>query len=174
MALDFGLRLARGWYLAQLKPGGHARAIENLRRQGFGTFMPMREVTRRRTDRLHSGRRPLFPGYLFVQASCDSRPWRAINSTFGVGRLVGFGAAGPSELPQALMSGLFARVGPDDALIGCDDFHIGERVRIVSGPFAELLARIEAIPEQGRIFALLDIMGRSVRAELAPSQLERL
>jgi hypothetical protein len=30
------------------------------------------------------------------------------------------------------------------------------------------------MPEQGRIFALLDIMGRCVRTEVTPAQVERL
>lgn len=174
MAPDPQVRSAQGWFLAQLRPGGLMRATENLRRQGFGTFMPQREVTRRQAGRLQPALRSLFPGYLFVQVSDASRPWRAINATYGVGRLVAPGAAPPAELPEALMAGLFARVGPQDVLAPCADFQVGERVRIIAGPFAALLARIEAIPESGRIFALLDFMGRTVRAELAPAQIERL
>lgn len=174
MALDDCPRVPRGWYLAQLKAGGHVRATENLHRQGFRTFMPMREVTQRRAGRLETARRALFPGYLFVQATARSRPWQSINSTYGVGRLVAFGRDAPAELPEALMTGLFARVAADDALMPCTDLRVGERVRIVAGPFAAFLARVESIPEKGRIFALLDLMGRTVRAEVSPMQVERL
>ena len=31
------------WYVAQLKPNGFDRAVANLTRQGFQTFMPMQK-----------------------------------------------------------------------------------------------------------------------------------
>lgn len=174
MADGAGGREPRDWYLAQLKPGGLVRATENLARQGVVSFMPRREVTQRRRGRMERIRRPLFPGYLFVRVPPRTLPWRTVNSTFGVSRLIGFGAAGPAQVPEALMAGLFARVGPGDAFVPAPDLRTGEEVRIVAGPFAGLLARIESIAEPERIHALLDIMGRSVRAEVTPADLERL
>jgi transcriptional antiterminator RfaH len=174
MALDQGPRSPRSWHIAQLKPGGLGRAAENLARQGIATFMPLREVTRRRSGRLERRVRPIFPGYLFLQVPPGARPWRSINATYGVARLVAFAGETPAEVPEALMEGLFARVGPGELLLPPDDFRAGDRVRIVAGPFATLLAEIEAMPEQGRIFALLDIMGRCVRTEVTPAQVERL
>ena len=35
------------WYIVQFKPNSHKIAVRNLERQGFGTFLPMHEVTRR-------------------------------------------------------------------------------------------------------------------------------
>ena len=166
---------ARHWFLAQLKPGGFGRARTNLSRQGIDSFMPQRRVTRRRAGRLAEAERPLFPGYLFVRVAPDAQTWRAINATYGVAKLVGFGAAGPAEVPPPLIAGLLARTGPDERLVTREqEFGVGERVRIVAGPFADMLARIEEIPEAGRIYALLEMMGRSVRTEVAPGHLERL
>ena len=59
------------WYLVQLKPGGFERARVNLARQGFASFMPMQEVTRKKLNRFTHETRPLFPGYLFVRVSPD-------------------------------------------------------------------------------------------------------
>lgn len=174
MALDFGRDDTRNWFLAQLKPGGLARARENLARQGFRTFMPERSETRRRSDRLVGVRRPLFPGYLFVQVEPEMRPWRSINATLGVSRLVAFGGERPHEVPAHLIAGLMARTDAGGHWRAAEDLEVGTAVRIISGPFADILARIDAIPETGRIYALLEIMGRTVRAELAPEDLERL
>ena len=35
------------WYIVQFKPNSHKIAVRNLQRQGFETFLPMHEVTRR-------------------------------------------------------------------------------------------------------------------------------
>lgn len=175
MALDLAEGATRDWYLAQLKPGGLVRATTNLSRQGIASFMPQRLVTRRRAGRLVETERPLFPGYLFVRVAPDAQTWRAINATLGVARLVGFGAAGPAEVPAPLIAGLLARTGPGGRLEAAEaEFRVGERVRIVAGPFADMLARIEAIPERDRIFTLLEMMGREVRTQVAPGHLERL
>jgi transcriptional antiterminator RfaH len=174
MALDAACLEVRNWYLAQLKPGGLARATENLRRQGFHTFMPHRPATRRHGTRLFAARRPLFPGYLFVKVEPGTHPWRTLNATFGVSRMVGFGAEGPRAVPEALVAGLMARTDAGGEWRAADDLAVGAVVRIVAGPFADTLARIDAIPEAGRIHALLEMMGRTVRAEFAPRDLQRL
>lgn len=174
MALDVVRDDIRHWYLIQLKPGGLARATENLGRQGFATFMPHRQETRRHAGRLVSSRRPLFPGYLFVRVEPGMHPWKTINATWGVARLVSFGAGGPREVPGSLIGGLMARTDAAGDWQVADALEIGAAVRIMAGPFADMLARIDSIPENGRIFALLEMMGRTIRAQLAPEDLERL
>ena len=48
----------------------------------------------------------------------------------------------------------------------------GDKVRVVSGPFSDMLAEIEAVPEHGRIYVLIDLMGRYAKAELAAADVE--
>ena len=59
------------WYIVQFKPNGHKIAVRNLQRQGFGTFLPMHEVTRRTVVKFETVIRPLFAGYMFV--ACRGR-----------------------------------------------------------------------------------------------------
>lgn len=175
MALDFARADTGRWFLAQLKPGGDQRARQNLARQGIRSFMPSRAVTQRRAGRLHEVVRPLFPGYLFVQVDPAVGAWRRINSTYGVSRLVGFGGAGPSEVPVEFVSGLMARTDEGERLVPVvSDYATGDAVRIVAGPFARQLARIEEVADADRIHVLLEIMGRTVRAGMSPRQVERV
>ena len=53
---------AINWFLAQMKPNSHDIANRNLTRQGFETFLPLQEETRRTRGRFVTRRRPLFPG----------------------------------------------------------------------------------------------------------------
>ena len=158
------LDTGESWYLVQLKPGGLARAEMNLARQGFETFMPLRPETRRRAGQLRTEQRPLFPGYLFVCLDPATAPWRKINNTYGVARLVCLSGRAPSRVPTALVRALIevAREGewqPDPI-----DLKVGATVSLVNGPFAGALARIEAAPEDGRVHVLMEMMGQAVRA----------
>ncbi len=162
------------WYLAQLKPSGFDRARTNLARQGFASFMPMQKVTRPRCERFSEISRPLFPGYLFVRIPPDQTRWRAINSTYGVARLVALRDRYPSVVPSALIAGLRARCDLNGRLVPVNDLHAGTRVRIVSGPFADTIATIDAVPEAGRAWVLMEMMGQTIRTAVTPRDLERV
>ena len=85
--------VADTWFLAQLKPNSIQIAERNLHRQGFTTFTPMLEETRQRRGKFVRAATTMFPGYTFVAKDETARWWRAINSTYGVSRLVSFGGA---------------------------------------------------------------------------------
>ena len=72
------------WYLVQLKPNGHRLAKANLERQGFKTFLPLQNVTKRSAHKFVDRRVPLFPGYMFVKLDIAQNDWRKVNSTLGV------------------------------------------------------------------------------------------
>ncbi|KHQ50178.1 transcription termination/antitermination protein NusG [Mameliella alba] len=164
---------AQGWFVAQLKPGGLTRARDNLRRQGFEVFCPERVV--RGGPGTRPGRRPLFPGYLFVRFTPSGSGWRAINGTRGVTRLLLSDPRRPVPLPDPLIQGLQERCDATDLLQGPEnDLTPGDRVRILSGPFADLVTRIECLSDSERIGVLVEIMGRSARVELAPVDIEKI
>lgn len=39
--------------------------------------------------------------------------------------------------------------------------------RIIAGPFADFVGRIAALADSGRVYALLDLLGREVRVTIA-------
>lgn len=170
----FEIETAATWYIAKLKPGGLCRAETNLSRQGYRTFMPKRQISERRRGKIRPVTRPLFPGYLFVQIDCDKQHWRTINSTYGVARIVALDGTAPSQVPAGLMTGLFDRCEGDIWIPESQAFAAGTRVRLVAGPFANSLAQIAELPEADRVLVLLEMMGQSVRAQVAISDLERL
>lgn len=86
------------WFLAQLKPNSVKIAERNLKRQGFRTFLPVEEVTKRAKSKFVTAEQPMFPGYIFVAFNVTKGGWRAINSTNGITRLVSFGKD-PAPVP---------------------------------------------------------------------------
>ena len=159
------------WYLLQLKPNAHQVALRNLQRQGFHTFLPLQEVTLRRADRFIEKRRPLFPGYMFVGFDPDAALWRKINSTLGVAKLVSFSEQ-PRAVPDDLIAGLMLRCDSDGVIRAPEQLEIGDSVQLLSGAFANFIARIEHIDEDQRVWMLIDIMGQTTRLSARHDQLK--
>lgn len=154
------------WFLAQSKPNSHAIAERNLIRQGFKTFLPMRDETERVRDRFVTRRRPLFPGYVFVALDLDAGSWRAVNSTIGVTRLVTLGKE-PTPVPCGLV----------DALMRSENaaaLSAGDRVRLTHGPFADIVATIDRIAPDRRVWLLMDIMGTQTRVSADAGQVRAI
>ncbi|MFG6562299.1 transcription termination/antitermination protein NusG [Sulfitobacter sp. 1A15299] len=152
-----------GWFVAQLRPHGLAQARVHLKRQGFETFSPVLLHQSRALSSKRNEERPLFPGYLFVNFDPNQFGWSAINSTRGVSRLVLNDLRRPRPLPDELIRALQNRCDPEKAY---DDLAVGDRVRLVTGPFAELVTKIESLPSAERVGVLIDVMGREVRSSL--------
>lgn len=154
------------WYLVKLKQGAPDRARTNLERQGIEVFGPERLRTERRRGKLETRSRPLFPGYLFIRSRGSALNWQSVNGTYGVARVVCMEPGRPSVVPDAVIAALREGAAGTPAC--------GDRVRVVVGPFADLVARVEATAERDRILVLLDIMGRRVRARVGGCDVQRL
>lgn len=153
------------WVIAQTKPNGHRIAEENLRRQGFVTFLPMIEETRRRGTRFVRQKAPVFPGYVFVAFEPGAMRWHAINATKGVTKLVALGPK-PAEVPASVIAALRDRF--DEGLDMPDaDLAEGDAVRVGAGPFMDLAGEIESVEPNARIWILLDVLGRTTRVSLS-------
>ena len=169
--VDAEYNINAAWYLAQVKPNAQGLATTNLRRQGFEVFHPVRRVTRRSGGAFRAALRPLFPGYLFVGAAEDGPALSRVNATRGVVRLVSFGLA-PSPLPTRLVAGLQARCDDSGVLGELDALNVGDRVRLLSGPFADYVARVEALDEGQRLWAVLEAARNPTRVSILASEVE--
>lgn len=162
------------WYVAQLKPNGFAKAVTNLDKQGFQTFMPLRRKTVRHARQMREVLRPVFPGYLFIRFGAERSDWRKINSTFGVSRLISFEKALPAAVPDALMAGMQARCDAGQVLQPLDDLQAGEEVKMLSGAFADFVGEIETFVADDCVRLLFDFMGQVTRVDVPRADVERL
>ena len=159
------------WYLIQCKPNSHRLAERNLHRQGFETFLPMQQITRRKASHFVSDLKPLFASYLFVNVNSDLAPWRSINSTIGVSRLVSFDGK-PKPLPLQLISGLMLRCDASGVLLPPNSLDQGDSVEILTGPFANFIATVDTIDPDHRIWVLMEFMGQKTRMHITAVQLQ--
>lgn len=153
------------WYVAQTQTHAEERARLNLQRQGFRTYLPRYHRERRHARRRDVVRAPLFPGYIFVQFDIDAAPWRSINGTFGVARLICHGER-PAAVPEGIVEELAARENHEGLIpLQPRRFKKGESLRIVSGALADCLGLFEAMADRDRVILLLDLLGRKVRVQ---------
>ena len=159
------------WYIVQFKPNSHKIAVRNLERQGFETFLPMHEVTRRTVVKFETVIRPLFAGYMFVTCDPEKAPWRQINSTHGVSRILSF-SEGPKPMPEALIAGLLARCDNVGKVVPLEDFEAGQSVEMHSGPLESFIATVEQMANDARVWVLLDFMGKETRVQVDRQQIQ--
>lgn len=160
------------WHAVQTKPGQEDKAAFNLRRQGYGVYLPKYARLRRHARKTERVARPLFSGYLFVAVDAGRQGWRAINSTLGVARLVAATDA-PIAVPEAVIEGLRAREGGDGCVRLEPQRHLrsGDKVRVTEGAFESFLGLYEGLTEGERALVLIDFLGRKVRALIDPEAL---
>ena len=158
------------WYFIQFKRNSHRIAERNLNLQGFKTFLPLQEFTRKRGSEFLTSTKPLFPGYMFVSIELDGAPWHKINSTLGVSRLICQNGA-PKMVPSAVVTGLISRCDSFGRLLPPNALQSGDLVEIQSGALANFIATVETIDSNKRIWLLLDILGQVTRVQVASEQL---
>lgn len=117
--------------------------------------------------------RRMFPGYLLAQITLVDEAWHLIRS---VPRVKGFVGRGKSATPlsevevQEILNRMVAdAVRPRPKRV----FTVGEKVKIVDGPFREFTGTVEEFnPERSRVKVSLSVFGRPTPVVLEPIQVE--
>lgn len=151
------------WYLVQVKANSLRIADRSLRRQGFQVFCPVVNSGRAKDGRSMTAAKPLFPGYLFVKVDPSGGPWRAINNTPGVSRLVAFGTNHPKPVPPLLIAELVLRCPSSSEQPQADRLQPGDVIQVNAGPFSNLVSTIDSVEPDKRVIMLLEILGRTTR-----------
>jgi len=150
------------WACAQLEANRERLALHCLEHvAGFTVYSP-RIAGPRRARKLKETR-PLFPGYAFVWILAQ---WWAARWSPGMVRLVLDGAV-PARVPDAIIADLKRR--EHDGVIALPrppGFHAGDRVRVVTGPFAGQLALYAGMKPRERVEVLLALLGGQQRVIL--------
>ena len=146
------------WICVHSQPKKEMVAAANLRMQSYHCFLPTVSRVVRHARKTKAIRAPLFPRYLFVSIDRSVDPWRPIMSTIGVSSVI-MERDRPKPVPEGVVEVL--QEATDSK--GLTDFRhkvqVGQDVRIMSGPFFDLVGRLERLDGNGRVEVLLDILG---------------
>ena len=150
--------LIKKWLIAQIKPNSYDLAVRNLERQGFYTFLPKMKTTIIKEKKFINKDVLLFPGYMFVGFSPLNSVWTKINSTYGVSKILVFNKK-PAEISSDLILQLKIRYEINSNSKSEENLRKGDSIKFYTGPFTDLIAKIESVDEKNRIWILLDAMG---------------
>ena len=170
------------WHVAQTQPMRDALARDQLRAQSFDVMMPTYQFRRINRGRMSYDARPLFQGYIFVffdPHGADRWRWQKINSTRGVKRLLG-GANVLTEAPASIDEQWASLIrwycdGENDSMLTESSARdlVGKMVRVIAGPFAELVGRCEEIDlKRAAGWIVLSLLGRATRVPVAIDAME--
>jgi transcription antitermination factor NusG len=153
------------WFVARVLHRREASAQFNLHRQGYRSFAPRVRRTIRHARTMRNVIAPLFPGYIFVILDLSVAPWRCVNSTIGVASLI-MGVEQPMPVPPGVVEALVAATESSGTVRLDGDLEIGQKLRILSGPFADTLCRLAELDDKGRVRVLFEFMGAEVSPRL--------
>jgi transcription antitermination factor NusG len=159
----------RWWYAAYTTSCHEKQVAEHLMVRKIENFLPLYTSIRRRANgRTVTLESPLFPSYVFVQITRQERV-KVLNVP-GVLSLVGTRRE-PTPLPSAEMETLRSRLHLCQALPH-PFLAIGEKVRVRSGPFAEMQGIVLRNSKKTRLVISLDLIMQSVAVEVDAADLE--
>jgi len=157
------------WYAAYTTSCHEKQVAEHCMVREIEHFLPLYTTIRRRTNgRTVTLKSPLFPSYVFVQITRQERV-KVLNVP-GILSLVGKGREAtplPSVEIETLRSSLRRCQAVPHPFLA-----IGEKVRVRSGPFAEMQGIVLRNSKKTRLVISLDLIMQSVAVEVDAADLE--
>lgn len=159
------------WYALYTRSRHEKIAEEELRRKKIETFLPLRKITRRWSDRKKVIEEPLFKGYLFVNIPLKLR-WDVLN-TRGVARFIGPSARVPVVVPEKDLWAIRRFIEEEIEIDPYPYLKTGERVYIRSGPFKGAEGFIIQKGGHSRLVISLDMLMQSVSIAIDAGSVEK-
>lgn len=162
------------WYVVHTQSGHESHVAHTLstRVESMGltdyvyeVLIPTQEKIKITKGKKTTVKEKLFPGYMLVRMIVTDDSWLAVRTTQGITGFVGT-ADQPTPLPENEVKAITA-FGKQQAPKFKTTFTLGEAVRIIEGPFTELLGTVSEIDdEKGKVTVLVSIFGRETPVEL--------
>lgn len=149
--------------------------IESMEMQDkiFQVVVPTEEEVELRDGHRRTIERRVFPGYILVEMVMDEDSWYVVRNTPGVTGFVGFGNK-PTPLRPDEVDKILKRMDAEAPKIKVS-FKVGQKVRIVEGPFEDFMGTVDEIDlDRARVKVLVSFFGRETPIELDFLQVERV
>ncbi|MBQ8168170.1 transcription termination/antitermination protein NusG [bacterium] len=170
------------WYIVHTYSGHENKVKVNLEKRIeymnmgekiFRVEVPQKTVTQMKAGKKQEREEKIFPGYVLVEMIMDEDSWYVVRHTAGVTKFVG-SAKKPIPARDSEIKKIIHRSSSQTEKIELD-VKAGDKVRIISGPFADFVADIiEVYPDKSKLRANVSIFGRETPVELEYKQINKL
>lgn len=138
----------------------------------FDVIVPTEEEIEVKDGKRRTVERKVFPGYLLVQMKMDEDSWYVVRNTPGVTGFVGMGND-PTPLQPEEVKTILDRMANDQPRINVN-FKVGQKVRIVDGPFNDFHGTVSAIdPDKAKVRVMVNFFGRDTPVEVDFLEVEK-
>ncbi len=162
------VRPAIAWYAIRTRSRFEKKVALGLRGKGYEEFLPLRCIPRSKSDRTVLVKQPLFAGYVFCRF--DSTKRLPVLMTAGVSYIVST-REHPSPIPDEEMASL-QRMVQSGLAIQDWPYLPGAKIRILTGPLSGLYGTVIRTNNNYRVIVSINMLKRSVAAEVAAGCLE--
>lgn len=169
------------WYVIHCYSGYENKVRHNLEQRietmgmkdkVFDVVVPTQEEIEVRDGKRRTVERHIFPGYVLVNMILTEESWFVVRNTPGVTGFVGMGNL-PTPLRPEEVNQILKRMEAEAPAVKVT-FKIGERVRIIDGPFNDFRGVVDAIDmERTKVRVMVSFFGRETPVELDFLQVER-
>ena len=169
------------WYVIHAYSGHEEKVKKNLEKriesmdmqdQILEVFVPMEDEIEIKDGKRRHVQKRIFPGYVLVKMVMTDESWYVVRNTPGVTSFVGSGNK-PVPLREGELRSILKQVKQEPQIRV--EFQVGESVRVVDGPFADFLGKVDEInAEKGKLKVLVNMFGRETPVELDLLQVEKV
>nr|WP_236688102.1 transcription termination/antitermination protein NusG [Flexilinea flocculi] len=171
----------RGWFVVHCYSGYENKVRHNLeqriesmgmKEKIFDVVIPTQEEIEVKDGKRKTIERHIFPGYVLVNMILTEESWYIVRNTPGVTGFVGMGNQ-PTPLRTEEVSSIIKRMESEAPVVSVT-YKIGERVRIVDGPFNDFRGTVSEIDqEKSKVRVMVNFFGRETPVELDFLQVEK-
>ncbi len=172
----------RAWYVIHCYSGYEKKVKHNLEQrietmqmqdQIFAVEVPTEDEIEIKDGRRRTVPRRIFPGYILVQMKMSDDSWYVVRNTPGVTGFVGTGTK-PTPLREEEVQGIMKRMEAEAPKIKVS-FRVGQKVRIIDGPFNDFMGTVDDIDmDKAKVRVLVSFFGRETPVELDFLQVEKM
>ena len=166
-------RVLRLWYVLHTKSRHEGVVSEGLAKKSMEVFLPKVKVRSARRDRKAMIHIPLFPGYLFIKTDLHPHTHLDIVKTAGVVRLIGT-HQGRVPVADETVTSLKIMVAAEMPITTGHRLQKGDRVQVVSGPFAGVSGTFVRYRGQGRVVVNIEALGQFAGVDVQEEDIEVL
>jgi transcriptional antiterminator NusG len=144
----------------------------DMKEKIFDVVIPTQEEIEVKDGKRRTVERHVFPGYVLVNMILSEESWYVVRNTPGVTGFVGMGNQ-PTALRPEEVSQILRRMEADAPTVKFS-YKMGERVRIVDGPFNDFRGTVSEIDQnRNKVRVMVNFFGRETPVELDFLQVEK-
>lgn len=146
---------------------------EHLEKKILDILVPMQDKIEIKSGKKMTVKEKIFPGYILVKMILDDQSWLAVRTTQGVTAFVGMGNK-PTPISETEVQTI-VKFTQEETPVYKQVFAVDDTVKIVDGPFAEFIGKVDSLDEEkGKVRVLVSIFGRETPVELDFLQVQKI